>query len=160
MFLLLAACGGGEMRPLYPPFLPPPPSGGPAEFQQGWKDGCDTGLAAHGTDIYRTAFKFTQNPSLILNPAYYQAWKDGENYCRTYIYEYSVRSMEVSCSLDGLTEDCGDTATKSSVPFLGGSSDKVGYGFMGKTSADSVMGGDAEGFLGNTTDGTEIFGDW
>lgn len=160
--LMLSACslGGSEIRPLYPPFLPPPPEGGPQEFQEGWRDGCDTGLAAHGTDIYRTAFGFTQNPSLVLNPVYYQAWKDAENFCRTYIFEYSVRSLDVYCSVDGLTDDCGDTSIKSSVPFLGGSSDAVGYGFLGKPGVGSLMGTSTDGFLGNTTDGTEIFGDW
>lgn len=162
-FLFLSACGigsGSEVRPLYPPWLPPPPEGGPQEFQEGWRDGCDTGLAAHGTDIYRSAFGFTQNPSLTLNPVYYQAWKDAENFCRTYIFEYSVRNLDVHCSVDGLSDDCGDTSIKSSVPFLGGSSDTIGYNFIGGGGISSVLKADTNGFLGNTTDGTEIFGDW
>ena len=160
--LALSACGlgGNDIRPLYPPFLPPPPEGGPQEFQTGWRDGCDTGLAAHGTDVYRTAFQFTQDPSLTLNPIYYQAWKDAENFCRTYIFEYSVRSFEVHCSVDGLSEDCGDTSVKSSVPFLGGSSDKLGYSFFGGGGIDSVMGTSTNDFLGETTGFGDVLGDW
>lgn len=160
LFLLITACGGNELRPLYPPFLPPPPEGGPQEFQQGWRDGCDTGLAAHGTDIYRTAFGFKQDPSLVLNPVYYQAWKDAENYCRTYVFEYSVRSLDVNCSVDGLTQDCGDTSVKSSVPFLGGSSDKIGYNFLGNGDVDSFIPDNTNGFLGNTAGETSFLGDW
>lgn len=162
IMLSLSACGlgGGEVRPLYPPWLPPPPEGGPQEFQEGWRDGCDTGLAAHGTDIYRTAFGFTQNPSLVLNPAYYQAWKDAENFCRTYIFEYSVRSFDIHCSLDGLDDYCGDTSQKSGVPFLGGSSDKVGYNFLGGAGVDSVMDAKTNGFLGETATFNNMLGDW
>lgn len=162
LFLIICSCslGGNEVRPLYPPFLPPPPEGGSQEFQQGWKDGCDTGLAAHGTDIYRTAFGFKQDPSLILNAEYYQAWKDAENFCRTYIYEYSVRSLDVWCTLDGLNDDCGDTSQKSGVPFLGGSSDSIGYNFLGGGDIDSVMGTSTNGFLGKTTDIDSALGSW
>lgn len=164
---LLSACalGGGEVRPLYPPFMPRPPEGGPQEFQQGWQDGCETGMAAHGNDVFRSSFDFTQDPSLVLNPIYYKAWKDAENYCRTYIFEYSIRSLDVYCTLDGLNNDCeGNTAR--SVPFLGGSTDTLGYSAIGggKTSSGEtlfgghsgiggispVLGGGTDGFLGNT----------
>ena len=162
LLFLIPACslGGNEIRPLYPAFLPPPPEGGPQEFQQGWRDGCDTGLAQHGTDIYRTAFGFKQDPSLVLNPVYYKAWKDAENFCRTYIFEYSVRSFDVWCTLDGLTDDCGDTSNKAGVPFLGGSPDSLGYSILNSGDIGSVMGSGADKFWGGTTGIDSVLGDW
>lgn len=152
--LLLCACnlGGAKLRPLNPPFMPPPPQGGPQEFQQGWADGCDTGFAAHGTQVYRASYSFTQNPELAQNPVYYKAWKDAENYCRTYIYEYSVRSQDIYCSLDGMEQDCsGDPTNKNSMPWLGNSSDEIGYALIGggkKTSDESFWGGPHRGIAG------------
>lgn len=162
LLILLAGCslGGNEVRPLAPPFLPPPPEGGPQEFQQGWRDGCDTGVAQHGSDVYRSSFGFRQDPSLVLNPIYYKAWKDGENFCRTYIFEYSVRSLDVYCSFDGLGEDCGDTSNKAGVPFLGGSSDSIGYNAIGGGGVGSVMGGGTDGFLGAGGGVGSVLGDW
>lgn len=161
MLLFTSACAGTDIRPLYPAFLPPPPEGGPQEFQQGWRDGCDTGLAQHGTDVYRTAFGFKQDPSQVLNPAYYKAWKDAENFCRTYIFEYSVRSLDVWCTVDGLSDDCGDTSQKSGVPFLGGSSDAIGYNFLGGGGVTAFVGGaPTDDFLGNTTDFNSVLGNW
>ena len=162
ILIFTSACslGGNEIRPLYPTFLPPPPEGGPQEFQQGWRDGCDTGLAQHGTDVYRSAFGFKQDPSLVLNPVYYKAWKDAENFCRTYIFEYSVRSLDVWCTLDGLTDDCGDTSQKAGVPFLGGSTDKLGYNFLGGKPDAFLGAAPTDDFYGNTFEFNNVLGDW
>ena len=163
--LLLAACGSGSsgaIRPTLPPFMPAPPKGGPPEFQEGWQDGCETGIGAHGNDMYRSTFKFRQNPSLVMNPVYYKAWKDAENYCRTYIFSYSFRNLDVWCSFDGLSDDCGDTTTNS-VPFLGGSTEKLGYGFGGGGDVGAVMGGnnsDAPGMGGGEDGITGVMGAW
>jgi hypothetical protein len=158
---LVASCaminGSGKTRPGMPPFMPGPPKGGPPEFQEGWQDGCETGIAAHGSSYYRSTFKFTQNPSLVMNPIYYKAWKDGENYCRTYIFAYSFRNMEVSCTLDGLVDDCGGPETNS-VPGFGQSTNATGYGFMG--SGDNFMGG-SDNFMGGNDDGVSgVMGNW
>lgn len=163
VIFLTTACqivGGGTVRPLNPAFMPSAPQGGPEEFQQGWKDGCDTGMAQHGTDIYRTSYSFTQNPRLVLNPAYYKAWKDAENYCRTYVFEYASRSFDVWCSLDGLSDECGQTDYKSGVPFLGDSPDNIGYNFLGNGDVGDVMGGSTSGFLGDSGSFDSLFGDW
>ena len=84
-----------------PPTLPGPPENAPPLFLKGWQDGCDTGLASHGSSSYRMYYSFTQDPDLILNPVYYKAWKDSENYCRTFIFQYSLKTGELRCNLEG-----------------------------------------------------------
>lgn len=134
--LLLTACP----RPLMPPLMPDPPKGGPPEFQEGWKDGCETGLAQHGSSPYRTSFSFYQNPNLVMNPIYYKAWKDSENYCRTYIFEYAFRSFDVFCTVDGLSNDCepGPSATEgmssTGIPMPGGGLELPGSEGLGSSN--------------------------
>lgn len=171
LFMLLAviagtACtfNGASPRPLNPPFTPAPPPDAPQEYRQGWLDGCETGFGAHGLDVYRTNYKFTQNPSLVMNPVYYKAWKDAENYCRTYIFEYSYRAMVPWCSLDGITDDCSDNTGYNSVPFLGKSTEDLGYtGSGGNTGVGSLLGGGDSGmggFLGGPEDGVSGVTGW
>ncbi len=163
VFSVLVSCGLGStggVRPTLPPFMPGPPEGGPAEFREGWLDGCETGIAAHGNDFYRTTFAFRQNPSLVTNPVYYKAWKDSENFCRTYIFAYSFRNMEAWCSLDGLGDDCVDPTTNS-VPFYGASTESRGYSFLGGGGVDSLMGGGDNVFMGSNEDGISgVMGGW
>ena len=168
LFVFVAACsainGSGETRPTLPPFMPGPPQGGPPEFQEGWKDGCETGIGAHGNDVYRSSFKFKQNPSLVMNPIYYKAWKDGENYCRTYIFAYSFRNLDVSCTLDGIVDDCGGPE-ENNLPFFGQSVNNTGYNFLGGGTGDfgSAMGGaggDAPGMSGNEDAISGVMGGW
>lgn len=161
LFIFVSACaaitGSGETRPGMPPFMPGAPKGGPPEFQEGWLDGCETGISAHGSSYYRSTFKFKQNPTLVTNPIYYKAWKDGENYCRTYIFAYSFRNLEVSCTLDGIVDDCGGPETNS-LPFFGMSPNQAGYGFMG--SGDNFMGG-GDNFMGGSEDAVDgVMGGW
>lgn len=57
----------------------PPP--GPPEYQQGWKDGCETGRAAYANHFYKMFLDFKQDEDLSQNPIYYQVWKDAYLYC-------------------------------------------------------------------------------
>ena len=45
-------------------------------------------------------------------PEFQEGWKDAENYCRTYVFEYAVRGadklFDLRCSLDGLSDECAD----------------------------------------------------
>lgn len=170
LFLLLAAMlgssactfNGATPRPLNPPFTPAPPPNAPQEYRQGWLDGCDTGFGAHGYDVYRTNYKFTQNPSLMMNPVYYKAWKDAENYCRTYIFEYSFRAMVPWCSLDGITDDCSDNTGYNSVPFLGKSTEAIGYDGIATSGVSSFVGNDPGigSLLGTPEDGVSGVTGW
>ena len=66
------------------------PEGGSVEFNQGWEDGCETGLAAYGGGHYRNlGHKFKQDYKMIHNPDYYRAWQDAYSYCRWYIWNYN-----------------------------------------------------------------------
>lgn len=162
LIFLLTACnlGGAEIRPLNPPYMPPAPEGGPQEFQWGWADGCETGMSQHGTDIYRSSYTFKQNPTLVMNPIYYKAWKDAENYCRSYIYEYTMRSTEIYCSVDGLVNDCADTQNTPGF-FMGGKTgDQISGGVFGGGGGGvgSVMGGAGVGSV--MGGGDNFMGDW
>ncbi len=65
------------------------PKGGSPEFEQGWKDGCNSGIAAYGGSHYRNlGYKFKQDWRMINNKDYYQAWQDSYLYCRWYIWNY------------------------------------------------------------------------
>lgn len=55
---------------------------GPAEYQLGWQDGCDTGLSAQGNYMYRAAYGFKKRPEMGENDLYKQGWNEGFTYCR------------------------------------------------------------------------------
>jgi hypothetical protein len=73
----LLALAGCRPTPLY--FVQPE---GPAEYQLGWQDGCDTGLSAQGNYLYRFAFGFKKRPEMGENDQYKQGWNEGFTYCR------------------------------------------------------------------------------
>ena len=65
------------------------PEGSPT-FQQGWEDGCATGLGAYGSGHYRKrSNRFRQDISMVDDPEYYRAWKDAYTYCRFYVFNWS-----------------------------------------------------------------------
>jgi hypothetical protein len=55
---------------------------GPAEYQLGWQDGCDSGLSAQGGYIYRAVYGFKKRPEMGENDLYKQGWNEGFTYCR------------------------------------------------------------------------------
>lgn len=72
-------------------------------FKQGWKDGCETGLAAYGADHYRgLGYKFRQDVTQINNVEYYMAWQNSYRYCRWYIWNFNR-------DFQGLTTTYGGT---------------------------------------------------
>jgi len=89
--LVLTSCGYMEQvftRPR-PWGMADTPEGSPT-FQQGWEDGCDSGLGVYGSYHYRVkAYRFRQDYTQINNPEYYRAWKDGYGYCRWYVWNWS-----------------------------------------------------------------------
>ena len=78
-FILALACMVASCRP---PTLYMVGSSGPKEYQLGWEDGCDSGLAAQGGAIYKAAYGFKKRPEMSDNPMYTAAWNDGFTYCR------------------------------------------------------------------------------
>lgn len=55
---------------------------GPREYQLGWQDGCDTGLSAQGTFLYKLMYGFRKRPEFGNNETYKTAWNEGFSYCR------------------------------------------------------------------------------
>lgn len=55
---------------------------GPREYQLGWQDGCDTGLSAYGTFLYKILYGFKKRPEFGNNEVYKTAWNEGFSYCR------------------------------------------------------------------------------
>lgn len=76
----------GKPRPFNMGATPP----GTPIFQKGWEDGCSGGLKGYGDDYYKMRYEFKQDISLLDNPEYYKAWKDGYLYCRWYSYNWVV----------------------------------------------------------------------
>ena len=73
-FLLLAGC-----RPTSLWYSTPE---GPAEYQLGWQDGCDSGLSAQGNYLYKAIYGFKKRPEMAENDLYKGGWNDGFTYCR------------------------------------------------------------------------------
>lgn len=66
-------------RPLMLNFIEPD---GPAEYQLGWQDGCDTGMSADSPMFYKLMYGFKKRPEMGANDLYKQGWNEGFTYCR------------------------------------------------------------------------------
>jgi hypothetical protein len=62
------------------------PSGGSAEYNQGWQDGCESGMTGHTNSFYQSFYRFKQDNKLLSNEVYYKSWTDANTYCRLYSY--------------------------------------------------------------------------
>lgn len=57
---------------------------GTATFRYGWKDGCESGMAAYGTSHYKAVYGFKYDTVLINDGEYHEAWQLGFRHCRWY----------------------------------------------------------------------------
>ena len=55
---------------------------GPAEYQLGWQDGCDSGMSAYSPLFYKLMYGFKKRPEMGANDLYKQGWNEGFTYCR------------------------------------------------------------------------------
>ncbi len=84
-FIGLGACtgkdGSFDLRKPYTLDLTPPE--GPREYEQGWTEGCESGMSAYGNNFYKIfgVYELQMDPELRQNRMYYQAWKDAFVYC-------------------------------------------------------------------------------
>lgn len=60
------------------------PQGGSPSFNQGWRDGCDSGMAAFGNYTYKLIYSFNKDMTKINDPEYTFAWNSAYNSCRWY----------------------------------------------------------------------------
>lgn len=72
----------GWARPASLPINNPPP--GPPEYQQGFRDGCESGYSGYANNFNKVFHTWKQDPELAQNPVYYQIWKDAYAYCANY----------------------------------------------------------------------------
>lgn len=54
---------------------------GPANYQKGYRDGCESGYKGYGMNYNKVWFEFRQDETLRHDPVYYQIWKDAYAYC-------------------------------------------------------------------------------
>lgn len=57
------------------------PQEGSYQLVKGVRDGCDSAHSSRGNSLYRTFYKFTQEPSLMEDDEYAHAWYRGYIYC-------------------------------------------------------------------------------
>ena len=68
----------GWARPAEFDITPPP---GPEIYQQGYKDGCESGFSGYSNSFNKMFWEWKQDPELAQNKVYYQIWKDAYAYC-------------------------------------------------------------------------------
>lgn len=54
----------------------------PPDSRQGWADGCESGYAVYGTNVYKSFYGFKRDPNKVGNYGYETEWYNGYNYCR------------------------------------------------------------------------------
>lgn len=83
--LLLLACKGpdGTLDLAKPWMMDTNPPPGPPEYEQGWRDGCMSGMNTYTNNFYKLlgSHELRFDSSMRNNKMYYQAWKDAWLYC-------------------------------------------------------------------------------
>ena len=59
---------------------------GPDEYRQGYKDGCESALAAYGNSYQKTVFDLSKTAEYQNNRVYNQVWKDSWAFCYQWIF--------------------------------------------------------------------------
>ncbi|MCD6034799.1 MAG: hypothetical protein K0R63_540 [Rickettsiales bacterium] len=62
---------------------------GPPEFVDGYKDGCETGLAAFGNSYYKSFYSFKKKFNSTNDVLYQNGWEKGYQYCRQYAMKWT-----------------------------------------------------------------------
>lgn len=90
--LSLSACGSTKLYSLVtkPYTLNTQPPAGPVNYQSGWKDGCESGMAANNTNMHMTlgSQRFVINNRLREDQLYNIAWQYAYNHCG-----YSMKAL-------------------------------------------------------------------
>lgn len=58
------------------------PADAPPDARQGWHDGCESGYAVYGTNVYKSFYGYKRDTSKVGNYLYETQWYNGYNYCR------------------------------------------------------------------------------
>lgn len=62
---------------------------GSESFRAGWKDGCESGMAAYGTLHYKVTHNYRYNTNYLDDNEYHTAWRVGFRHCRWYTAEWN-----------------------------------------------------------------------
>tara|TARA_B100001564_G_scaffold347324_1_gene347956 strand:+ start:126 stop:449 length:324 start_codon:yes stop_codon:yes gene_type:complete len=65
----------------------------PAEYIQGWQDGCESGAEASATHFYRLKYEFRQDWSMLNNTLYVSGWESAYNHCRKYVLQHNLNKL-------------------------------------------------------------------
>lgn len=85
--ICISACNNSSFRQ---PFHPDIPTDGSPMYQQGFKEGCNTGMTVYGNDVVRMQFSTEVTSQLMQNKTYKNAWKLGNRYCRFHVSQMQM----------------------------------------------------------------------
>lgn len=89
LIFIAFACSGcgsffdqnGFLRQFHPGGTSVKPPPGPAIYQQGFREGCESGYSGYRSSLRKLYWTWKQNPELAQNRVYYQIWKDAYAFC-------------------------------------------------------------------------------
>ena len=67
--------------------------GASTKFNEGWRDGCNSGSATSATPMQRIYYGFKINENLIQDDEYYSSWDKAFRYCHRYLYQYHKKAF-------------------------------------------------------------------
>lgn len=100
MFLaLLVGCSYNPITKPKPLLLKVELDSGPPEYRAGYKDGCESALAAYGNSYQKSFYRVAKDPKYQSNRMYNQVWKDSWNYCYMWLFTHQQSSPMYGKSL-------------------------------------------------------------
>lgn len=93
LLLMLSACSFKPRvgAPWMQELLANGPKGSSPTYQQGWRDGCESGISLTSNALQRHFYTFKQDGYQSQNPEYYIAWSNAMHYCQNYVYQYLAK---------------------------------------------------------------------
>ena len=89
--LVIAGCHNPITEPK-PLFLETKLTYGPAEYRQGYQDGCESALGAYGNSYQKTMYGLQKTAEYQNNRMYNQVWKDAWAYCYMWLFVQNRQS--------------------------------------------------------------------
>lgn len=91
--IILASCTNlnnvpNDLKPLNRILFSQMPEDAPEEYKDGWKRGCESGMAAYGNDYYASFYQMNTDVTKTTDEVYYKAWLDSYNYCRRFVMSW------------------------------------------------------------------------
>ncbi|GEM_PF-6438641 len=83
--------------------MPNVPTQGPPDYIDGWKAGCETGMATYSNSYLRSRYRTSVDPARMTNPVYNKGWELGQRYCSYYVSTYLSNTEMASLTNDEYT---------------------------------------------------------